>query len=193
MSPILESIGSVKGFGWGAFSLPSSFESITTTTVGAGGSSAITFSAITSAYTHLQIRYSARTSRVATAEDIDLQLNSDTGNNYSWHIMYGDGVNAVLGNGTSTYRMIIPGVSSANATANIFGSSIVDILDYTNTNKFKTVRSIGGNERNGAGEIMLESGNWRSTNAVTSLTLTPSAGGNFVQYSTFALYGIKGA
>lgn len=188
--PILGVIASsISGNLWPA----NSYESIATTTVGAGGSSSITFSAITSAYTHLQIRYSARTSRVSTSEDINLQINSDTANNYSWHLLYGDGANFVVNSAATTFRMLVPSVSSANATANIFGSGIVDILDYTNTNKFKTVRSLGGSDRNGAGEMMLESGNWRSTSVVSSLTFTPSAGGNFVQYTTFALYGIKGS
>ena len=171
--------------------MPGSFESIATVSVGSGGASNVEFTNIPNNYAHLQIRYTARTSRVATAEDIDLQLNSDTANNYSWHIIYGDGVNPVIATGTSTYRMIVPGVASANATAGIFGSGVVDILDYTSTNKFKTVRSLGGNERNIAGEIMFESGNWRSTSAITSLKLTPSSGSNFAQYSHFALYGVN--
>ena len=177
-----------------AGNLPTSnYESIASVTVGAGGQANVEFTSISNTYTHLQIRYAARTSRVASAEDIDLQLNLDTANNYSWHILYGDGANPVTAAGASTYRMIIPGVPSANATASFFGAGVVDILDYTSTNKFKTVRSLGGNDRISAGEIMFESGSWRSTSAVTSLKLTPSAGSNFVQYSVFALYGIRGS
>ena len=178
---------------WDQETFPGTYESISTAIVDSSGSASVEFSNIPQNYTSLQIRYTARTSRVASAEDIDLQLNLDTANNYSWHILYGDGTSPVVATGASTYRMIVPGVTSANATANFFGLGVVDILDYTNTNKFKTVRSLGGNERNGAGEIMFESGNWRSTSAVTSLKLAPSAGSNFVQYSSFALYGIRGA
>lgn len=166
---------------------------INAVSVGSAGVSSITFSSIPSTYTHLQIRYNARTSRTATSEDVNLQVNSDTGNNYSWHLLYGDGSSPVVSAASTTFRMLAPGVAGANATSGIFGVGVIDILDYANTNKFKTIRALGGNDRNGAGEIMYESGNWRNTNAITSLTLTPAAGTNFVQYSSFVLYGIKGA
>jgi hypothetical protein len=68
---------------------------------------------------------------------------------------------------------------------------ICDVLDYANTNKFKTLRSLTGNDRNGSGSIWLDSGLWRSTSAITSIKFT--TGTAFAQYSQFALYGIKGA
>jgi hypothetical protein len=79
-------------------------------------------------------------------------------------------------------------------SASIFGSGVVDILDYKNTNKNKTIRSIGGYDINGSGSgyayTSFYSGNWRSTSAVTSITFTMVAG-DYAQYSSFALYGIK--
>jgi hypothetical protein len=173
--------------------VPGDFESIATVTVGSGGSASVLFDNIATTWTHLQVRFLARTTRVATSEDINLQLNGDTGNNYSWHIIYGDGTNPVVSAAASTFRILVPSVSSANATASIFGAGVVDILDYKDTNKYKTVRSLGGSDRNGAGEIMFESGNWRNTNAISSLTFTPAAASNFAQYSHFALYGIRSA
>ena len=79
---------------------------------------------------------------------------------------------------------------SANSTANCFGVAVIDILDYANTNKYKTYRSLTGGDANGSGQVLLRSSNWRSTSAVTSMTLYPGVG-NFTQYSSFALYGIK--
>ena len=70
----------------------------------------------------------------------------------------------------------------------IFGTFIVDILDYANTNKYKTMRALDGFDANGSGYAVLWSGNWRSTSAVSTITIT---GGTFAQYSSFALYGIK--
>jgi hypothetical protein len=68
---------------------------------------------------------------------------------------------------------------------------ILDILDYADTNKFKTTRSLTGFDRNGAGSVSFNSGNWRSGSAITSIRLF--AGNNaFAQYSSLALYGIKG-
>jgi hypothetical protein len=75
----------------------------------------------------------------------------------------------------------------------LFGTVIIDILDYANTNKYKTQRSLGGNDRNGAGYIDFSSGNWRNTNAITSIDIKALYGTGFAQYSHFALYGIASA
>jgi len=80
----------------------------------------------------------------------------------------------------------------SSTTASIFGVTVTDILDYKDTNKYTTIRVLTGYDTNGAGDVLLYSGNWRSTSAVTSIVLFP-ASGNFNQYSQFALYGIKGA
>jgi hypothetical protein len=81
-----------------------------------------------------------------------------------------------------------------DANANIYGGHIVDILDYANTNKYKTTRFIGGVETNASSQSYSNfgSGNWRNTNAITSIVLFPQSG-TFAQYSSYALYGIKGA
>jgi len=75
-----------------------------------------------------------------------------------------------------------------------YSIAVFDLLDYANTNKYKTVRALSGVDYNAAsppGYIRLISGNWRSFDAVTSLTIIPEAS-NFSQYSRFSLYGIKG-
>ena len=87
----------------------------------------------------------------------------------------------------------------ANQNSNVFAVSVIDILDYANTNKFKTVRALTGDDNNNStnyGYISLSSSLWRSTSAITSLTFdqeSSSSTTNFVQYSSFALYGIKAA
>jgi hypothetical protein len=65
----------------------------------------------------------------------------------------------------------------------------MDILDYANTNKFKTTRTLEGYDANGSGNVSLTSGLWQSTSAINSITIT--AVGTFNQYSQFALYGVK--
>jgi len=70
--------------------------------------------------------------------------------------------------------------------------SVIDILDYANANKYKTIRSLSGTDYNNSnGRLFYSSGNWRSTSAVTTITLTNDSGTNFTQYSSFALYGVK--
>lgn len=195
MSPILESIGSVKGYGWGALPAGGSFESIATTIVGAGGSSTITFSSIPSTYSHLQIRGIARTNRSDSNQDaLKIRYNSDTGNNYVLHYLLGSGgTTTSAGATTSTSAFFADGITNTNSAANCFGTFIIDILDYANTNKYKTSKALSGRQDNTVGAVWLESGLWMNTNAISSITIIPNTGPNFVQYSKFALYGIKGA
>ena len=172
-----------------------SFESIATVTVGAGGSSSVTFSSIPATYTHLQIRNIARTTASQDRDSIKLTFNSDTGSNYARHSLWGSGSAASAYGAASEAYVLLTDFAAASATASIYGAAITDILDYANTNKYKTVRSLGGVDLNAAVTVYdgLNSGLWQNTNAITSITLTPFTGSNFAQYSHFALYGIKGA
>jgi hypothetical protein len=200
MSPILDSIGSVKGFGWGALGSVGTFDSISTTTVGVGGASTITFSAIPSTFKHLQIRGISRTTTATGDGDpYHMQFNSDTANNYAWHTVQGyvgatSDVNA--GATTTTSNMRIGYSAGANNSANMYESSITDILDYGNTSKYKTIRTLEGFDANNDGPgryyaARMFSGLWQSTNAISNITIT-APNGSFAQYSQFALYGIKG-
>ena len=170
-----------------------SYESIATVTVGAGGSSAIDFTSITSSYTHLQIRAIGRSSGGTTGGGfIIVRFNSDSSSNYAYHLLGGDGSGmAVFGGGNQTEMVSERYPLNSDGSSSIFGASIIDILDYKDTNKYKTLRSFGGFDANGSGAVYMDSGLWRNTNAITSINLTMYLG-NFVQYSQVALYGIKG-
>jgi hypothetical protein len=87
--------------------------------------------------------------------------------------------------------MYILYTTGANALSSTFGTCVVDIFDFANTNKYKTIKTIAGHDVNGGtGYALIRSGHWRSNNAITSLYIYPSAG-NFAEHSHFALYGIK--
>ena len=172
-----------------------SYESIATVTVTTAVSS-ISFSSIPSTFKHLQIRGIARSANAAAAEQGKLQMNGDTSaSNYAFHSLKGNGSAASAeGYGTGVVAGVagVFRITANTAGSNIFGVTVVDILDYTNTNKYKTVRILTGQDQNGSGDIQFNSGLWLNTAAVTSLTLTMQGSGNFMQYSSFALYGIKG-
>lgn len=170
---------------------PSSYESIATVTVGAGGSSSISFSSIPSTYKHLQIRYIARSSAAVTVATNRLQFNSDTGNNYKSHYVAGNGSSAFAGVFSETFFGAGGVYAGASASSSVFGIGVIDILDYTNTSKNTTTRALGGIDNNGSGEIGMQSSLWINTSSVSSITINPEAG-NFIQYSSFALYGVKG-
>jgi hypothetical protein len=119
--------------------------------------------------------------------NINMRFNSDTGSNYSYHNLSANGATVVSNASAPDSIMYLPGTSAASTHPL---AVVCDILDYADTNKFKTVRAFGGADNNGdnAGVIAFRSNNWRNTSAVTTITLT----GSFAQYSSFALYGIKG-
>jgi hypothetical protein len=173
----------------------SSYASIATTTVGSGGAASVSFTSIPSTYTHLQIRAIARTDRatVVSGDWMKITFNGDSGSNYAFHQLRGDGASATAAASSSIGFMEVERAAGAASTASGFGAIVFDLLDYANTSKYKTQRTLGGYDNNGAGVVGLYSGVWMNTNAVTSITLISGGGSNFVQYSSFALYGIRGA
>ncbi len=180
---------------WDGETFPGYFESIATVTVSSGTAN-VEFTSIPATYTHLQVRYLARSARTNdNGATMLIQFNSDTGNNYSYHIVYGDGASATAYNGSTTNVMRSYSVcSSSSSNTDIYGVGVIDILDYANTNKYKTLRHLGGYDRNGAGELNLASGLWQSTNAITSIKFTLSESvANYETDSHFALYGIRSA
>jgi len=169
-------------------------------TVGSAGASSVTFSNIPNTYTHLQVRIFAQTNRGTFGTDsMALTINGDTSASYAYHYLRGNGSSAVGAAATSLTSITeINTQGCGTTTGGTFGANIIDILDYANTNKFKTLRNLNGTDINGTiggspGFISLLSALWQKTNAITSLVFTPSSGTAFTQNSSFALYGIKGA
>jgi len=192
MSPIVQTLANSSAYGYRAFAAAGGdYESIATVTVGAGGASTVTFSSIPSTYQHLQIRVLARMGAGAGPYAHYMTFNSDSGSNYRNHYIYGSGASAAAGSTTAETKIVMWDYYGGGGTANIFGAGVIDLLDYQNTNKNKTTRNLGGYDANGSGEIFLSSGLWQSTSAISSITLIPESG-NYAQYSSFALYGIKG-
>jgi hypothetical protein len=180
----------------GSKAITGNYYSISTAAVTSGGASSITFSSIPSTYTHLQIRGIGACNSVTGVQDTLLQFNGDTGGNYNIHWLYtfGSGTPS-SGNYTASATGIDWGyVTGSNSGTSSFSGLVMDILDYKNTNKFKTVRSFTGENDStnstGNNTIVLSSGLWQSTSAISSITLLLSSG-SFTQYTQYALYGIK--
>jgi hypothetical protein len=165
--------------------ITSSYESIQTVTVGALGSSTISFTSIPSTYKHLQIRGISKS--LTTGTDSNITINSGTAAAYR-HQLLGDGSNiSASANSGNAYIIMTTGSTGTN----IFDSSVIDFLDYSSTTKNKVVRVLSGRDLNGSGLLNLGSALWTTTSAISDITIT-SGGTSFVQYSSFALYGIKG-
>ncbi len=195
MSPILESIGSVKGFGWGAFSLPNSYESIMTAS-GSGSSGVITFNSIPQTYTHLQIRSIAMRSGAGTSTDyVGIRVNGNTSSIYTNHWAYvSNSTMTIQSDNTNTHMYGNRGLGGTQFSSNDVGVMIIDIHDYTSTSKKKTFYMHSGWAPNSAGNMycQLGSGMPLLDDAITSISFN-NFNDSFTTSTDFALYGIKGA
>jgi hypothetical protein len=165
------------------------YELIETNILGSNQAS-ITFSNLgtySSTYKHLQIRATGRNS--SSNGEMFLRFNADTGNNYSTHALYADGTGPYSIAASSTSQIRAGATSLSTDASNVFGTTVLDVLDAFSTTKNKTTRSFSG--RTGSNQILLISGAWYNTASTTSLTLLTGAN-NFVTGSRFSLYGIRG-
>jgi hypothetical protein len=173
----------------------SSYESIATVTAGSGGASTVEFNSIPQTYKHLQIRVSSKDVRSgAFANNLLMQVNGVTGSSYTYHSIISSGSGGVTtdggGNNSSTDYIYEP---AGTSSAVIWGASIWDILDYSATNKNKTITVMGGYAHNSPiGRLNWSSSAFINTAAISSIKFLNSSNANWNQYSTFALYGIKG-
>jgi len=171
-----------------AYTLPTSYESIATVTSSSNFTSA-EFTSIPSTYTHLQIRCFGRNANNSNSSLIE--FNSDTSTtNYYEHAFFGSGA-GVSGWYNNNNNLMY--WTETGSPANVFGAFIIDILDYTNTNKYKTVKVNGGYDANGTGYSWHNSLYWSNSSAITNIKISAVGSGDFYANSSFALYGIKGA
>jgi hypothetical protein len=185
-------LGFLAGSGGG---VASDYELIESVILGSSQSS-VTFSSLdtySSTYKHLQIRWTARSDRSGQDNDVlGIRFNGDSGSNYAFHRLGGDGSSVFSESGTSqTLPAFGYTVAAGTTTSNSFGAGVIDILDPYSTTKNKTVRVLSG-LTGGRSWVFLASGLWMNTASATSITVDQLYGPNFIAGSRFSLYGIKG-
>ena len=151
----------------------------------------VTFSGLDaySDYKHLQIRMVARDSSYATA--LVANLNSDTGSNYSYHRLSGNGSSVSSGGTASQSYANIGNMTGADGyAADAFTALVTDILDFSNSSKNTTLRTFSGGYD--FTTVALYSNAWYNTAAVTSIELQPVGATSLVAGCRFSLYGSKG-
>lgn len=163
--------------------MAATYEPIATAT-GTGSSGTITFSSISGSYTDLVLVCNGRIN--SGTANLLVQFNGDTSSLYSTTILYGTGTSALSDRYSSTATYVC---WAAYWNPTDIATTIVNIQNYSNATTHKTLIS-----RNNAVSYGTETmvGLWRSTAAITSITLKTSAN-NFTTASTFTLYGIKAA
>jgi hypothetical protein len=207
MSPILTGViaSGISGHLTPPWSPEGAYDALATVTLSASAVS-ITFAGIPSGYKHLQMRGILQSNYSPYGvDDAYITFNGDSSAVYSWHYIRGDGSSASASAGSSA-TSINWGLGSAVGTitgngtdGGTYAASITDILDYSNQNKFKTLRTLSGNDFNGVGyagqapgRITLNSGLWRNSDAaINSITVLCGGGRSFTQHSQLALYGVK--
>lgn len=156
--------------------------------------SVVTFSGISSTYTHLQLRYMAKCTQTGTGYSVmQIRFNSDSGTNYSGHELVGDGSTATSGGaGTDAAASQSQIQIRWPQTSAQFSVGVIDLLDYANTSKNTTLKALAGFDNNGSGNAMFTSGAWYNTAAITTISIYPKHN-SIISGSHFALYGIKSA
>jgi hypothetical protein len=161
------------------------YVSIATQTLGSAAAS-VTFSSISGAYTDLVLVWSG--TATTGNQDVYLQVGNgsvDTGSNYSFTILMGDGTSAASYRAATQTKII----SEYHGTATNPSVIIYNFMNYANTSTYKTVLARTNSASNGTGATV---GLWRSTSAINTITLSTS-GSTFIANSTFSLYGIVAA
>jgi hypothetical protein len=175
---------SIAGFlGTGVAAVTSSYESIASFT---GNGSAIAFSSIPQTYKSLQIRAQIDTG----GSGFQMYFNDTAGTSYSSHSLKGVGSGTPVADASTSSNNLVRDFY-AGYPAGYVGFLIADIIDYENTSKNTTVRWVAGMDTNNTGDakfILLGSGLYLSTTAVTKINFGAGLNSN----SKVALYGIKG-
>lgn len=158
------------------------YEPIATTTLGSAASS-ITFSSIPNTYTDLKLVVVV--SVQANGQGINYAFNGDTGSKYSNTHLTGDGTSATSYREANQIYFYLEGLSDIEP-----GIQTLDIFNYAGST-FKTILGTHSSDRNGQGSTSLGVSMWRSTSAITSLSLNAVV--TFDAGTTATLYGIKAA
>jgi hypothetical protein len=165
------------------------YELIQTQILGSS-TSAITFSSLgdyASTYKHLQIRFTARSSRDTFADSIRLKINATD-------VTSGHNIRGVFDNGTpisdggSGLNYITGAAAGGRLPSSAFGAGVIDILDSYSSTKNKTVRAFAG----APDEILALSSLLVSVGSTTSIELSLQVAPNFLTGSRYSIYGIRG-
>ena len=164
--------------------MTATYEKIATNTLTTTTAS-ITFSSISGSYTDLVLIFQGG---VDTSNGgLRMELNSDTGSNYSQTSLAGDGTSAASARNSNVTQARIS--SDFGMVNNLNYNSITSLNNYSNSTTYKTWLSRNNLSSAGAESVI---GLWRNTAAITSIKLVPSAN-SFASGCTFTIYGIKAA
>jgi hypothetical protein len=145
----------------------------------ASASASITFGNIPATYKDLILVFRG-TLGSATNAQTEIRINGDTGSNYSRVIAFGTSVSTF----TSSADVFTSYRSAFGNNTNPF-TNIVQFMDYSSTNKHKTILDRDSQANR---VVAMTAARWINTAAITSLLFYSSS--NLAAGSTLSLYGI---
>jgi len=177
------------------FTPTGSYDALATYTVPSGGMASITLSGLPTGgqYKHLQIRVKARTGQSSAGHNIGtyIRFNNET-SGYKWHEVFSIGTGG-LGVYSDSAQWIYTATYSPRSgdTSGVFSAQVIDLVDYASTNKYKTVRTLSGDDTGSYGFVGLMTGVYQSLNPINTINLY-TEGGGWAEGSSVSIYGIKG-
>jgi hypothetical protein len=171
---------------WYASEQPGNYELIETQILN-GTTSSMVFSNLntySTRYQHLQIRYTAKSSRVS-ADPLVISINSTT-QSISHHI-YGTTTTANDGSAGTSYAALFA-IAGTNTASQVFGAGVLEVVDAFETTKNKTIRSFVGAPEEATS---MDTAFWPVTAAINTIQLSTFSGTNFANGSRFSIYGLR--
>jgi hypothetical protein len=160
------------------------YDLIASNVLGSSASS-VTFSSIPATYRDLIVVVDAASTTASPgASSFRMTFNSDSGANYSYLDMSGDGSSASSSSTAGDNFIRFDGIVQNNDTQKTM--AVVQIMDYSATDKHKTVLSRANKSNN---RLSAVAGRWASTSAINSITFATGSN-NYASGGTFYLYGI---
>jgi hypothetical protein len=160
------------------------------TQVLATSSGTVNFNNIPQTNTDLMIVASTRCDFAAIRIAGAIRFNADSTSLYSDTILAGDGSSPSSGRSQTTFSYLLESTGTT-ATSNAFATNTIYIPNYTSSS-FKQYISDCVAEHNATNvNQTMYAGLYRSNSPITSISLFPGGGANFIANSTFTLYGIS--
>lgn len=155
----------------------------------ASSTASVTFTSIPQTYTDLVVKTSPRITVANTVGQIEVTFNGST-TSYTNKRVFGTG-SSTSSDSFGTAFIYFGSVNGSTSTSSVFSSGEMYIPNYTSSNYKSTSAELVQENNITEGYQFLMAGLWSNTAAITSITISPASPDNFVQYSTFYLYGIK--
>lgn len=163
-------------------------------TVLSASAASVTFSNIPQDFRHLMIAASCRVDTAAERDNIAVRFNGDSGANYDTQSIFGTSATPTASATRGAASLPVGSAEAANSRGNAFGPNWIWIFQYSAAGIEKQTISFFSTFGNLSTDADLfaifRAGNWRNLNVITSITILPSTGPNFVSGSRFQLYGI---